>query len=153
MKVLFALPLAWAIAGAPIAQTPVTPRESPGAPPIAIHLPALTASLDLLGGRLVRVRDLRVGDSVSAQAFVVRAPDWRESRALVLLSRTPAREFVDGIAIEVQGRAYTLAGASVAVGWPAELDSDAVRAFAGVPVIAAEVIRTIDGVELYRQAP
>ncbi len=159
MRIVGSVVFAVAIGVSAVAQTPVpgpipaVPVEGPSAPAIALRIPSLSVSLDLIGGRFVRVVDLRVDDVRSPQTLVVRTPGVRDGRAVVVLSRAPAREFVKGMAIEVWGRAYTAAGAHVAIGWPAELRRDDIDDLEDTPIIAAVAIRTLDGVDLYRQAP
>jgi hypothetical protein len=129
-------------------------RSSFDEPFIKVRLFTLASDLDTLGGRRVQVSDLRIAQIVSPQAFVVRMRtrdrSWDSPRGLVLLPSTPARPIVEGVEVEVVGRAYTLAGANIELGWPADLTSDAVKAFDRVPVIDAETVRS-GNVELYRR--
>ena len=129
-------------------------RSSFEEPFIKVRLFTLASDLDTLGGRLVQVSDLRIAEIVSPQAFVVRMrirDDSRDSvRGLVLLESAPARAIVEGVDVVVVGRAYTLAGASIELGWPADLTPDAVKAFDRVPVIDADSVRS-GNIELYRR--
>jgi hypothetical protein len=72
-----------------------------------------------------------------------------EFRAFVLLERSGMRALVKGVPVEVWGRAYTAAGASVELGWPASLTHDVVSDLKSVPVIRADAVRSPDGVVLY----
>ncbi|MCC7416365.1 MAG: hypothetical protein IT176_04425 [Acidobacteria bacterium] len=117
--------------------------------PIPITLPLIASNLDTLGGRYVRVLDLRVERFVSPQAFVVGTADHDGTRALVLLRHPAGSALVEGVAVQVLGRAYTLAGASAYEGWPPQLTRRAVAAFSGVPVIVADAVRAPGGVSLY----
>lgn len=129
-------------------------------PAIKVHLPTLADHLSTLGGRHVHIPDVLIGEVLSPQAFTVesrmllfRGPaHWTPSRGLVLLGAESARALVAGAEVQVWGRALTLTGAHVQVGWPPELTRDAIEAFRGVPVIMADVIRTQDGAALYERS-
>lgn len=139
-------------------QEPVFDRREPQPPAatpetaIEVRLQTLAFFMRTLGARLVHVPELEIDKIVSPQAFTVRTRYPDGGRAMVLLAGASDRQLLSGTPVEVRGRAYTLAGASVRVGWPEDLTSAALEAFRDVPVIAAQEVRTPEGVELYRAA-
>jgi hypothetical protein len=128
--------------------TQSSPKMLVPEPALTVDLPMLVYNLGEIGGQSLRVRDLYIEHVDSPQRFVVRTRH-DEFRAFVLLQRPGMRALVKGVRVEVWGRAYTAAGASIELGWPSNLTRDVVSDYKSVPVIRADAVRSPDGVVLY----